>query len=85
MMGYQIARVQSGLEPEHYRTMPDVGSGCLEIRVSCSDSWFRAFYVAKWEDAVYILHAFQKKTNETPLQDIKLGKKRYKQAQEKVK
>ena len=84
MIGYQINRIQFGLDPENSKPMPSVGNGCYEIRVACSDSWFRVFFVAKWEDAVYVLHSFQKKTNKTSKHDIELGKKRYKEAKKEA-
>ena len=59
--------------------MKTVGAGVYEIRARTNDGAYRAFYVAKFEEAVYVLHAFQKKTQQTAKSDIDLGKKRYKQ------
>jgi phage-related protein len=56
--------------------MPDVGSGVLEIRVH-GDNEFRVFYVARFEEAVYVLHCFVKKARRTPKADVDLGRKRY--------
>jgi len=56
--------------------MPIIGSGVIEIRVH-AEGEFRAFYVAKFEEAVYVLHVFFKKTRKTSPLDIELGKKRY--------
>lgn len=50
-----------------------------EVRVRTDEGAYRAFYVAKFEEAVYVLHAFQKKTKQTAKADIELGQKRYKQ------
>jgi phage-related protein len=58
--------------------MPTVGSGAYEIRVRDSSGAFRTIYVAKFEAAVYVLHAFQKKTQQTAKSDIELAKVRYK-------
>jgi len=52
--------------------MSIVGSGVIEIRVH-ADGEFRVFYVAKFEEAVYVLHVFLKKTGKTSLFDIELG------------
>jgi phage-related protein len=75
--GYQLDRVQNGLEPEDFTPMPIVGAGVKEIRVKDESGIFRVFYVAKFEDAVHVLHCFQKKTQKTAKSDIALGSKRY--------
>jgi phage-related protein len=76
--GYQLHRVQEGEDPEHFKPMPDVGSGVCEIIVDIADGWFRVMYVAKFEEAVYVLHSFQKKTNKTTQGDLDVAKRRYK-------
>lgn len=63
--------------PTNFKPMPVVGSGAYEVRVKGAGEW-RAIYVAKFEAAVYVLHAFQKKTQKTSAQDIELARKRYK-------
>lgn len=57
--------------------MPAVGPGVYEIRIHVLGEW-RVLYVAKFSDAVYVLHAFHKKTNRTRHEDIELARKRYK-------
>jgi phage-related protein len=84
-IGYQIYLVQLGRTPPRAKPMSDVGNGCWEIRVHEDDSWFRAFYVASLGDAVYVLHAFEKKSNKTPKNEFETGKKRYKMALAMVK
>jgi phage-related protein len=78
--GYQLFLVQEGEEPRRWRSMPDVGKGVREIKAEGADGTYRVFYVASFESAVYVLHAFQKTTEQTAQSDIELGKKRYKQA-----
>ena len=56
--------------------MPTIGKGAEEIRIWTGDA-YRVFYVAKFEEAVYVLHAFQKKTQKTSKRDIELGQSRY--------
>jgi len=75
--GYQLDRVQSGDMPIHFRPMPTVGSGVVEIKIRESDGAFRIFYVASRGDAVYVLHCFQKKSQKTDRQDIEVGRQRY--------
>jgi len=74
--GYQLDLVQRGEAPADFRPMPDVGSGVMEIRLH-GDNEFRVFYVARFEEAVYVLHCFVKKTQTTRKADIDLGKQRY--------
>ena len=76
--GYQLYRVQAGLEPFDWKPMASVGSGVREIRIH-ADGEFRVIYVAVFDEAVYVLHAFQKKTRKTAKSDIDLAKKRFKE------
>ncbi len=63
--------------PSDFKPMPAVGKGVYEIRVHIDGAW-RAMYVAKFEEAVYVLHVFQKKTQQTPQDELKLAAQRYK-------
>ena len=74
--GYQLDLVQRGETPADFKPMPDVGSGVLEIRLH-GDNEFRVFYLARFEEAVYVLHCFVKKTQATRKADINLGMQRY--------
>lgn len=59
--------------------MPSVGKGVREIRIWEEAGTFRVIYVAKFEDAIYVLHCFQKKTQKTATSDIELARNRYKE------
>ena len=76
--GHQLNLVQLGLKPDDYRSMPSVGPGVVEIRIH-ADTEFRVFYVARYADTVFVLHAFEKKTRKTSQRDIDLGKERLKE------
>lgn len=58
--GFELWQVQLGLMPSDFKPMPTVGIGAYEIRIKIGTQW-RVIYVAKRADAVYVLHAFQKK------------------------
>jgi phage-related protein len=75
--GYQLDLVQHGLDPIDWKPMSTVGSGVKEIRIRDATGAFRVMYVAKFEDAVYVLHCFQKKTQKTSSLDLELTTKRY--------
>jgi len=74
--------VQSGRDPDDWKPISVIGPGAREIRVRDSSGAFRVIYVAKFEDAIYVLHAFQKKTQKTALNDLDLAKERYRIARE---
>ena len=76
--GYQLGRVQSGLEPSDWKAIPTVGRGAREIRIH-HEGQYRMIYVAKIDDAVHVLHAFEKKTQKTRKKDIEIAKRRLKE------
>lgn len=76
-LGVELMRVQFGVEPQDFKPMATVGAGAFEVRVRDAKGAFRVIYVAKFVDAVYVLHAFQKKTQRTAKADIDLAASRY--------
>lgn len=76
--GRQLAQVQVGLEPDRWKPFDDVGAGTKEIIINLDDGWFRVMYVAKFQEAVYVLHCFKKKTNTTSKHDKDVAATRYK-------
>lgn len=76
--GFELWQVQSGLAPSDWKPMNDVGLGVREIRIRAGGAW-RVIYVAKFGAAVYVLHAFGKKTQRTPQADLELARLRYKE------
>jgi phage-related protein len=77
--GRQLAKVQKGDLPDDFKPMPEVGKGVEEIRVWEESGTYRVMYVARLRDAVYVLHAFQKKTRETSKRDLEIARLRFKQ------
>ena len=75
--GFQLGKVQAGLEPTDWKSFDEVGAGAREIRISDAKGIFRVMYVAKFEEAVYVLHCFQKKTQATSKQDKDIATARY--------
>ncbi|HUX27678.1 MAG TPA: type II toxin-antitoxin system RelE/ParE family toxin [Terracidiphilus sp.] len=76
--GYQLYQVQEGLDPDDWKPMNGIGAGVREIRIREKGGAFRVIYVAKFADAIYVLHCFQKKTQKTSSDDIALAAQRYK-------
>ncbi|MBB6251614.1 type II toxin-antitoxin system RelE/ParE family toxin [Nitrospirillum iridis] len=75
--GHQIDNIQHGRLPDDWKPMKTVGPGVQEIRINNQSGIYRVIYVAKFEDAVYVLHCFQKKSRKTDPADIGIAKDRY--------
>ena len=74
--GFQLRRVQQGLEPNDWKPMATVGAGVEEIRIRTGRE-HRVFYLAKFSEGVYVLHAFEKRSRKTPLREIELARDRF--------
>ena len=81
--GYQLELVQDGEQPEDFKPMPSIGRGVEEIRVRDDSGAYRVIYTARMADAVYVLHAFQKKTQATSKRDLDMAKQRFQQLERK--
>jgi len=75
--GHQLFKVQQGKEPDDWKPMSTVGAGVQEIRVREESGAYRVLYVAKFEEAIYVLHVFEKRSQKTQKGDIQLAKGRY--------
>lgn len=69
--------MQRGDQPDDFKPMPGIGKGVEELRVWDDSGTYRVIYTARLADAVYVLHAFQKKTQATAKRDVELARKRY--------
>lgn len=74
--GLELRRVQAGRLPVDWKPMPDIGPGVSELRVRARGA-YRVIYLAKFAEAVYVLHAFEKKSRKTARLDVELAKQRY--------
>jgi phage-related protein len=77
--GYQIDRVQRGLDPDDWKPVSTAGAGVREIRVRDDTGAFRVFYLTTLGDAIYVLHCFQKKSARTSRFDLDIVSRRYKE------
>lgn len=78
-IGVELRLLQKGERPVHARPLKTVGRGVWELKISEAEGQFRVVYVVKRNDRIYVLHAFQKKTQQTPQQDIELARARFKE------
>jgi len=76
LAGFQLRRVQEGLDPDDWKPMQTVGPGVREIRIHIAGA-HRVFYVATRAEAIYVLHAFEKKTQKTSAHDLRVGGDRF--------
>jgi phage-related protein len=77
--GFQLDRVQRGFEPDSWKPVGTIGAGVREIRVRIATGAYRVIYTASHLDAIYVLHAFQKKAQRTSARDIALARSRLRQ------
>lgn len=77
--GYQLERVRRGLDPQDWRPIRPHRRGCADFRVHDESGAFRVIYLATLREAIYLLHAFQKKTQHTARGDIELAARRFRQ------
>jgi phage-related protein len=77
-LGIELMTIQSGGEPSDFNPMQTIGAGAYEIRYRDARGACRVVYVATFTEVVYVLHAFQKKTQKTAKADIALAAQRYK-------
>jgi len=75
-IGYNLDRIQRGLEPFDWKPLVGVGNGVKEIRIH-EENEYRVLFVTKFQEAIYVLHSFVKKTEQTAKKDIDIAKKRY--------
>ncbi|MGH8453739.1 MAG: type II toxin-antitoxin system RelE/ParE family toxin [Nevskiales bacterium] len=73
--GFELRLVQRGVEPTDWKPMRSIGPGVREIRIRTGGT-FRVLYLVHRGGSVYVLHAFQKKTQKTPAPDIELSRQR---------
>ena len=72
-----MGKVQAGLDPSDWKAFEAVGAGMKEIRIKDASGIYRVMYVAKFEEAIYVLHCFRKKTQVTSKQDKAIASARY--------
>ena len=76
--GFQLLRVQQGLEPNDWKPMASIGAGVQEIRIH-TETEYRVCYIARFLEGVYVLHVFEKRTKKTTRSDIELARTRYRE------
>jgi phage-related protein len=78
-IGFQLYKVQQGLLPDDWKPMSGLGAGVSELRVSEEGQAYRAIYVAKYSEAIYVLHVFEKKSRKASRRDVAIARQRHQQ------
>ena len=73
--GYDPCLIQQGLDPADWKPMATVGPGVREVRIHTGLE-HRVIYLAKFDEGVYVLHAFEKKTRRTAKADLDVARRR---------
>lgn len=82
--GVQLGRIQRGLDPADWKPLKAAGQGVREIRVRDIAGAFRVIYVIALGDDIFVLHAFQKKTQKTEKRDLDLATKRFRELKQRI-
>jgi len=77
-LGFELWRLQLGERPRDYRPLPSIGAGVFELRDQDERGWYRVVYLARFRDAIHVLHCFEKKSREMPRKDFETAKQRLK-------
>ena len=77
MQASELDKAQRDEQPTDFKPIPTIGKGVEELRVRDESGAYRVIYTARLPDAIYVLHALQKKTQVTAKRDLELAKTRY--------
>lgn len=77
--GRQLQRIQMGKAANDFKPMPQIGRGVEEIRIRGDAGTYRVVYTARLAETVYVLHAFQKKSQATSKRDIETARERFRE------
>jgi phage-related protein len=69
-LGFALWQLQQGEKPSNYRPLPSVGTGVFELRDQDERAWYRAIYLSRINNVIYVLHCFEKKSREMPRKDF---------------
>lgn len=78
-IGFQIDKLQDGELPNDFKPMSGIGPGVEEIRIWDRSGTYRVIYTARRPEAVYVLHVFQKTSEQTSQHDLDVAKHRFAQ------
>jgi len=84
-LGFSLRQLQIGREPTSpTRSMRSIGSGVYELKESDERAWYRAVYLSKVGNTIYVLHCFEKEGRRTDRRDIEVARQRLKLVRQRL-
>ncbi len=84
-LGFSLRQLQLGREPtSQTRSMISIGPGVFELKEADERAWYRAIYLSKVGNAIYVLHCFEKESRKTDRRDIELARQRWKRVMQRL-
>jgi phage-related protein len=84
-LGFSLRQLQIGREPtSQTRSMNSIGSGVYELKEADERAWYRAIYLSKVGNKIYVLHCFEKESRKTGRRDIEIAVQRLKQVRQRL-
>jgi len=77
--GFLLKELQKGNDPPDWKPMPTVGAGVNELRIRDESGAYRVIYIARFEEAVYVLRCFEKTSQKTSQLDLQAAATRYRE------
>ena len=83
-IGFALLQLQRGEIPSDIRPMTSIGAGVFEIKTSDERAWYRAIYLSKVDDTIYVLHCFEKQSRKTERRDLETARTRLSRVRERM-
>ena len=84
-LGFSLRQLQIGREPtSQTRSMSSIGSGVYELKEADERAWYRAIYLSKVGNTIYVLHCFEKESRKTDRRDIEVARQRLKLVRQRL-
>lgn len=84
-LGFALRQLQLGRDPTcQTRSMRSIGPGVYELKEADERTWYRAVYLSKVGNVIYVLHCFEKDSRKTDRRDIEIASRRLKQVKQRI-
>ena len=84
-LGFALFEMQQGKKPSiPTRRMESIARGVYELKESDERTWYRVIYLSKIDDAIYVLHCFERDSRKTDRRDLRVAKERLSKVRERI-
>lgn len=84
-LGFALRQLQIGREPTcQTRSMSSIGPGVYELKEADERTWYRAIYLSKVGNIIYVLHCFEKDSRKTDRRDLEVASQRLKLVRKRI-